>query len=239
MRIAILSDLHANRQALEAVLSDMADVDDVLCLGDVVGYGGDPRWCLDTVRRAGWLTLAGNHDRACTDAALLEWFNEDAGEVLRWTTTQLGAGDLDWLANLPSEGQRAGARLVHGSPRSPTFEYILDGATAMANLRVLGGSICFHGHSHVPGMFHVEQSGLLGHLYERGGDFEVGGPALVNPGSVGQPRDGDPDASYIIWDPDARTVQFRRVEYDREAAKMAVLEARLPRRFATRLDVGR
>jgi diadenosine tetraphosphatase ApaH/serine/threonine PP2A family protein phosphatase len=238
MKIAVLSDVHSNRQALDAVIADLPQVDEVLCLGDVVGYGGDPQACLDTVRAAGWLTLAGNHDRACTDPSLLDWFNDDAGRVLKWTITQLPSEDLRWLSDLPEQSEREGALLVHGSPRSPTFEYILDGSSAMANLRLLGSSVCFHGHSHIPGMFHVEQNGRLGHDYaER--TFDVQGPALVNPGSVGQPRDGDPDASYLVWDSKQATVEFRRVAYDREGAKRAVLEARLPPRFASRLDVGR
>jgi diadenosine tetraphosphatase ApaH/serine/threonine PP2A family protein phosphatase len=236
MTVAFLSDIHANIQALEAVLADMPPVDEVICLGDVVGYGGDPESCLDCVRSAGWLVLAGNHDRACTDPAALGWFNDQAAAVVRWTIEVLDDGRLDWLGRLPEQATHGDAMLVHGSPRSPTYEYVLDFGTAAENMLLMGERVCFHGHTHVPGVFHIK-TGDLRHDYEEG-LFPLKAPALVNPGSVGQPRDGNPDASYVIWDARAETVEFRRVPYDREAAKKAILEAGLPPRFAYRLDVG-
>jgi diadenosine tetraphosphatase ApaH/serine/threonine PP2A family protein phosphatase len=236
MKVALLSDIHANLQALEAVLADLPTVDDVICLGDVVGYGGDPKACLDRIRSAGWLVLAGNHDRACTDPAALGWFNDQAAEVVRWTIGVLDDGRLDWLGGLPEQATDGDALFVHGSPRSPTYEYVLDFETAAENLSLIGDRVCFHGHTHVPGVFHGHAGGLR-HEYEEG-FFFLGGPALVNPGSVGQPRDGNPDASYIIWDQVEQAVEFRRVPYDREAAKRAILEAGLPPRFAYRLDAG-
>src|SRR5438445_9414362 len=236
MKVALISDIHANRQALEAVLADMPPVDDVVCLGDVVGYGGDPKSCLDHVRSAGWLTLAGNHDRACTDPAALGWFNEGAAAVVRWTMEILDDGRLDWLGALPERASHGDVLFVHGSPRSPTYEYLLDYETAARNLDLSQGQVCFHGHTHIPGVFHSED-GRVRHDYETG-VFVLGGTALVNPGSVGQPRDGNPDASYLIWDSDSGTIEFRRVPYDREAAKRAILEAGLPPRFAYRLDLG-
>jgi diadenosine tetraphosphatase ApaH/serine/threonine PP2A family protein phosphatase len=236
MTVALLSDIHANLQALEAVLADMPPVDQVICLGDVVGYGGDPEPCLDCVRSAGWLVLAGNHDRACTDPAALGWFNDQAAAVVRWTIEVLDDGRLDWLGGLPERATHGDVMLVHGSPRSPTYEYVLDYGTAAENMLLMGDRLCFHGHTHIPGVFHI-QTGDLRHDYEEG-FFALQAPALVNPGSVGQPRDGNPDASYVIWDPEADTVEFRRVPYDRGAAKKAILEAGLPPRFAYRLDVG-
>jgi diadenosine tetraphosphatase ApaH/serine/threonine PP2A family protein phosphatase len=236
MKVALLSDIHANRQALEAVLADMPSVNDVICLGDVVGYGGDPKSCVDRVRSAGWLVLAGNHDRACTDPAALNWFNDQAAAVVRWTIEVLDDGRLDWLGGLPEKATDGTALFVHGSPRSPTYEYVLDYETAAENLSLIGERVCFHGHTHVPGVFHG-QTGQLRHDYEES-VFLLSGPSLVNPGSVGQPRDGNPDASYVIWDPEEETVEFRRVPYDREGAKKAILDAGLPARFAYRLDVG-
>jgi diadenosine tetraphosphatase ApaH/serine/threonine PP2A family protein phosphatase len=236
MKVALLSDIHANFQALEAVLADLPSVDDVVCLGDVVGYGGDPKSCLDCVRSAGWLVLAGNHDRACTDPAALGWFNDQAAAAVQWTVGVLDDGRLGWLAGLPEQANHDDMLFVHGSPRSPTYEYILDHDTAAANLALIGERVCFHGHTHVPGVFH-RQTGQLRHDYEEG-SFFLKPPALVNPGSVGQPRDGNPDASYLIWDPETDTVEFRRVPYDREAAKKAILDAGLPARFAYRLDLG-
>jgi diadenosine tetraphosphatase ApaH/serine/threonine PP2A family protein phosphatase len=236
MRIALISDIHANWQALEAVIADFAAVDEVICLGDVVGYGGDPLRCLDHVRAQGWLTLVGNHDRASTDPDVLAWFNAEAAEAVRWTAERLDADEARWLAELPEQASRAGVTLVHASPRNPVFEYVLDGVTAAANLRLLQGGLCFHGHTHLPGMFHVEHDSVV-HTY--GTDtITLAGPALVNPGSVGQPRDRNPDASYGVWDTEAATFEFRRVPYDREGAKRAIREAGLPERFAVRLDFG-
>jgi diadenosine tetraphosphatase ApaH/serine/threonine PP2A family protein phosphatase len=211
-------------------------VDDVVCLGDVIGYGGQPLPCLDHVSGQGWLTLMGNHDRACTDAEALLWFNADAAAAVRWTAAQLDPTRARWLGGLPETASRDGVLLVHASPRSPVHEYVLDRFTAGANLELLEGGVCFHGHTHLPGVFHVEQ-GRVVHEY-RLGVVPLAGPALVNPGSVGQPRDRNPDASYGIWDTEAARFEFRRVPYDREAAKRAILDAGLPARFASRLDVG-
>ena len=238
--MALVSDIHANWAALEAVLGDLAaqeGIEEVICLGDVVGYGPDPARCLDHVRSSGWLTLVGNHDRACTDPTVLGWFNADAAAAVRWSIAQLDPEQLDWLRELPERAERLGSQLVHGSPRDPVYEYILDSQTAEDNLRLIGDRLCFHGHTHVPGVFHVEH-GTITHDY-RHGPLGVAAPALVNPGSVGQPRDGDPDASYGIWDTEASTFEFRRVPYDREAVKRAILDSELPPRLAFRLDFGR
>jgi diadenosine tetraphosphatase ApaH/serine/threonine PP2A family protein phosphatase len=236
MRIAVLSDIHANWHALEAVLDDCPPVDEVLCLGDVVGYGGEPKRCLDEVRSRKWPTLVGNHDRACTDPTILTWFNDDAARVIRWTAQELGPKRLKWLKELPEASVSHEVLLVHGSPRDPVYEYILDAMTAEANLELLEDGVCFHGHTHVAGVF-APGDGVPSHSYQRG-QMQLKGPQLVNPGSVGQPRDRDPDASYGIWDVGASTFEFRRVPYDREAAKAAIRAAGLPPRFADRLDFG-
>lgn len=237
MKVGVISDIHANWAALEAVLAHASDVEDVICLGDLVGYGGDPVRCLDAVREAGWTTLVGNHDRACTDTTILEWFNPEAAAVIRWSIGRLGKERLGWLAQLPERLEREGVLLLHASPRDPIYEYILDGQTALANLELLSGGVCLHGHSHVPGLFYLDQ-GSVAHNYWHG-KARLVGPVLVNPGSVGQPRDGDPDASYGVWDTEAGSFEFRRVPYDRELAKASILEAGLPARFAERLDAGR
>lgn len=219
-------------------MSDMPQLDEVICLGDVVGYGADPIRCLDLVRERGWPTLVGNHDRACTDVEILEWFNEDAARAIEWTVVRLGQERLDWLAGLPDSDQLgADIVLVHGSPRDNIYEYILDTATAEANLDLIDGQVCFHGHTHVPGIFRRVDGDLV-HEYQVG-TFVLTATELVNPGSVGQPRDGVPDASYGVWDRSAGTFEFRRVPYDRESAKKSIREARLPERFALRLDAGR
>jgi len=236
MRIAVISDIHANWPALEAVVSDFGGVDDVICLGDVVGYGGDPVRCLDHVRGRGWLTLTGNHDRARTDPDALGWFNEEAARAIRWTVGQLGQDRIRWLRALPEQTSRLGIRLVHASPRNPVFEYVLDASTAAANLKQLLGGVCFHGHTHLPGVFQIEGRHVV-HNYRLGATPLVG-PALINPGSVGQPRDHDPGASYGIWNTTEGSFEFKRVPYDREAAKRSIRQAGLPERFAIRLDFG-
>ncbi len=237
MKIAIFSDIHANWQALEAVLRDCPPTDETLCLGDVVGYGGDPKRCVDEVTRREWLTLVGNHDRACTDPEILEWFNDDAAAVVRWTVDTIGDERIDWLRSLPDSHVEHDVLLVHASPRDHIYEYVLDTAVAMANLELINGGICFHGHTHVPGIFGMSD-GQVTHEY-RVDTFPLNGPALVNPGSVGQPRDGSPMASYGIWDVTNETFEFRRVKYDIKGAQRAIRKARLPERFALRLETGR
>ena len=236
MRVAVISDIHGNWPALEAVLADLPPIDEVICLGDVVGYGAEPVRCVDHVHGEGWLTLTGNHDRACTDQDVLGWFNDDAALAIRWTIDQLGPERLEWLSGLPEECSRDHTVLVHASPISPLYEYVLDAYSAVANLHELGDRLCFHGHSHVPGVFRFAGERVEHHYAI--GLVGLEGPALVNPGSVGQPRDRDPDASYGIWDTSAATFEFRRVPYDRKAAQRAILDAGLPARFAHRLDFG-
>ena len=161
MKVAIVSDIHANWQALEAVLRDCPAVDATLCLGDVVGYGGDPKRCVDEVMKHGWPTLVGNHDRACTDPEILEWFNEDAASVVRWTIDVVGDERLDWLRELPDSKVERDVLLVHASPRDHIYEYVLDTAVAHANLELLNGGICFHGHTHVPGIFGLADGAVI------------------------------------------------------------------------------
>ena len=236
MKVAVISDIHANWPALKAVLADLPAVDDVVCLGDVVGYGGDPVRCLDYVRDHAWLALLGNHDLACVDRDVLEWFNEDAATAIRWTVEQIGPERIEWLRDRPPADRRDGALMVHASPRSPVFEYVMDAESAAANLGEIGDGVCFHGHSHLPGVFSMDGDRVRHHY--RVGTAELHGPVMVNPGSVGQPRDRDPDSSYGIWDTAAGTFEFRRVAYDRAAAQQAILDAGLPARFAHRLDYG-
>ncbi len=238
MKIAVLSDVHSNWHALEAVLESAAkDADEYICLGDVVGYGGDPVRCLEEVSGRGWPTLVGNHDRACTDHDILTWFNDDAATAIRWTVAQLTDAQLNWLRDRPESRETHGILTVHASPRDPIYEYILDPGIAQPNLEMLGDRICFHGHTHVPGYFFF-YGGEVAHNYWLGA-IRLEGPILVNPGSVGQPRDGIRDASYGLWDPEAGTFEFRRVPYDRRGAQKAIRDAGLPERFATRLDYGR
>src|SRR5207302_4178652 len=171
-----------------AVLRDCPPVDETLCLGDVVGYGGDPKRCVDEVIKRQWLTLVGNHDRACTDPAILEWFNDDAASVVRWTIEVIEGERLEWLRGLPDSHVEHDVPLGHASPRDHIYEHVLDTAVAYANLELLNGGICFHGHTHVPGLFGLVD-GQVTHDYSVD-TFALKGPALVYPGCVGQRRDG-------------------------------------------------
>jgi len=244
-RLAVLSDIHSNRQALDAVLADMEKqkVQGFICLGDVVGYNADPAYCLDAVRAGSKLTVKGNHDRAAHDASADSWFNGTAGEAIRWCRRQLNASSLAWLASLPDESLTfEGAWLCHGSLRDPD-EYIADGVTAIGSLQMVGAGFAFHGHTHIPGVFQLEgerPNVRLTHTYRPGLVVDLAsGRMLVNPGSVGQPRDGNPKASYGIWDQAAKTFTFRRLTYRVVGAQKAVLAAGLPERLAERLAEGR
>ena len=181
--------------------------------------------------------MRGNHDKACTGITGVEEFNPIAGLAALWTKQTLTPEHLEWLRALPDSHFEHGVLLVHASPRDHIYEYVLDTAVAQANLELLDGGVCFHGHTHVPGIFGLA-NGTVTHEY-RVDSFRLNGPALVNPGSVGQPRDGLPTASYGVWDVDAETFEFRRVRYDIKGAQRAIRKARLPERFALRLESGR
>src|SRR4030088_156510 len=168
------------------------------------GTAGDPKRCMDEVTERGWLPLVGNHDRICLDPEILEWFNEDAASVVRWTIDAIGEERLGWLRGLPDSHVEHDVLLVHASPRDHIYEYVLDTAVAHANLELMDGGVCFHGHTHVPGIFGLSD-GAVTHEY-RVDTFRLKGPALVNPGSVGQPRDGSPTASYRVWDTEKATL---------------------------------
>jgi diadenosine tetraphosphatase ApaH/serine/threonine PP2A family protein phosphatase len=252
--IALLSDVHANLEALQAVLDDLArhGAEAVYCLGDTIGYGPDPRACLD-LAMAWRVVLLGNHD----EAALLgpEGFTPAAARAALWTQSQLAADEPDrqarerrlaFLAGLPRRREEGDLLFVHGSARDPVHEYVypedcLD-LGKMEGVFALVGRYCFQGHTHVPGVFAEQVPGepalfrgpeALGHLYRLGG-----GKALVNVGSVGQPRDGDWRACYALLDGD--TVHFRRVEYDVEATVRKVWDsAGLDPRLGERLRRGR
>ena len=235
--VAVLSDIHSNREALEAVIADMGPVDYVICLGDMVGYGPDPVHCLELVRGSGWPCLMGNHDFGCVDTTSWTWFGEVAGEALRWTRSRLSDPHLAWLAGLPRTFKHQDALCVHGSPRSPLYEYIDSPTVALEALRHIGSGLCFHGHTHVSGM-HVLQGAKPVFLRGRGMMAIPAGPVLVNPGSVGQPRDGIAGAAYLLWEPEGRLITFKRVAYRVGVTRDKIVAAGLPPMLADRLLVG-
>jgi diadenosine tetraphosphatase ApaH/serine/threonine PP2A family protein phosphatase len=241
MRVAVISDVHANLAALESVLAavDADPVDAVWCLGDVVGYGPSPNECCDLVRTRANVVLCGNHDLAVRGTIDLAEFSGDAGVAARWTQTVLRDDALEWLNGLAPLGTADGVALFHGSARDPIWEYVLSDEAAAATLLATSEQLVLVGHSHVA--LHVALRGteLEGGLAPAGTVLGLGEARwLLNPGSVGQPRDGDPDAAYLVLDLEARTATFRRVPYDIARTQAAIRDAELPELLALRLAVG-
>jgi diadenosine tetraphosphatase ApaH/serine/threonine PP2A family protein phosphatase len=239
MRIAVLSDIHANLPALDAVLAAAGDVDGVWHLGDVVGYGPDPDGVVDRLQSIGAVGVRGNHDTAAFGGIDIDWFNSDARRAMEWTRKAISRSTLDWLAALPERRAVEGCEQVHGSPREPLWEYITSPGVARANLALLASPIGLHGHTHIPVAW-LDDDGRIELVRPApGSTLELRGRrALVNPGSVGQPRDGDPEASFLILDPTVGTVTWHRVGYDIAAVQRAMRDAGLPRSLSARLSVG-
>ena len=241
MRVAVVSDIHSNLHALEAVLAaiDSEAPDELWCLGDLVGYGPRPNECCAAVAERADVCLAGNHDLAVRGTIDLEEFHGDAGVAATWTR---GVLQLEWkelLDRLEPEGSAHGVALYHGSARDPIWEYVLSDEGALATLELAGTPLVLVGHSHVA--LQVVQSGdeLEGGLAPAGTERALdGGRALLNPGSVGQPRNGDPRAAYLLLDLEAQQASFRRVEYDVERTQREMRDAGLPELLAARLELG-
>jgi len=243
----ILSDIHSNYEALSAVLEQARGrYSGILCLGDLVGYGADPNPVTEWARSSGASVIRGNHDRACTGTDLLEYFNPAARASAFWTRGALSAENRSYLERLPSGPLRvhesAAARtdfsLVHGSPLDED-EYLVD----VGDVRELSGYIdtklTFFGHTHLQGGFLLAPRGVKRILPDRILELEHDYQYLINPGSVGQPRDGDPRAAFAIVDEDERSVELYRLSYPIEAAQAKILKAGLPEVLAQRLAVGR
>lgn len=239
MRIAVVSDIHANVVALDAVIAAAGPVDGWWQLGDVVGYGPEPDLVVERLVGLAALGVLGNHDAAALGGPEIDWFNPDARRAMEWTRTAIGARTRAWLAALRPTLVEADRTLVHGSPRDPIWEYVTSIPVARANLAVLATRIGLHGHTHLP-MAWLEEDGSIEVVSpSHGSVLELRGRrALVNPGSVGQPRDGDPRAAFMIVDTDADTVTWRRVEYDIATVQAGMREAGLPTGLVARLSVG-
>lgn len=244
MRVLVLSDIHANLTALEAVLKDAGTVDSTWCLGDLVGYGPDPNECIARVRMQPDLTcILGNHDAAALGRIPLESFNHDARRSIEWIQNVLTAESLAFLKDRPEKVVVKNATLAHGSPRNPVWEYILDLNSAAQNFKHFDTQICLVGHTHLP-IAYLEQE-VVGDFYDVrwlmppiGEPFPITTRAILNPGSAGQPRDHDPRASYAILDLDKNTWEIHRVKYDIQAVQKRIKESDLPSRHAARLLEG-
>jgi diadenosine tetraphosphatase ApaH/serine/threonine PP2A family protein phosphatase len=246
LRVAVLSDIHANQPALEAVLEAIGEVEveELWCLGDLVGYGAQPDGCTELVRERCAVTLCGNHDLAVLGELDITTFSESAAAAVAWTREAAGEETLAFLRSLSPQGSRAEVGLFHASPRDPVWEYVLSLDQAEAGLDAMEERVGLIGHSHValfftrpaanrPTYAHGAQAG-------DGAAVEIAsGRWLLNPGSVGQPRDADPRAAWLELDTETWASRYHRVPYDIEAAAAAILEAGLPGSLADRLLIGR
>ena len=242
MRIAVISDVHSNLLALDAVLASAGAVDAIWHLGDVVGYGPEPDAVVERLAAVGAVGVRGNHDAAACGGAEIEWFNPDARSAMEWTRAVISARTRSWLADLPERRVAADFSLVHGSGRDPMWEYVTSPSAAHASLAAMSTPHGINGHTHVPVAYLVvgDRVGRLGP--DRAASYasvDLGsGRLLLNPGSVGQPRDGDPRASYLILDTDAAIATWQRVAYDVDAVGATMRAAGLPARLAERLRHG-
>ncbi len=241
MRILVISDIHANLTALEAVLSEAGEVDAVWCLGDIVGYGPDPNECVERVRSLpGLVCVLGNHDAAALRQIDPEGFNPEARTAIYWTQRALSEASLRFLGSLPEVKELEMVTLVHGSPRHPVWEYLLDARTATLNFRHFHTPFCFVGHTHLPVIYTLPPAASSARLSipEPNSVESIEPRAIINPGSVGQPRDRDPRAAYAIFDPDTLSWSYQRVSYEVAEVQGRMAAVGLPERHIFRLASG-
>jgi predicted phosphodiesterase len=240
MRVAVISDVHANRHALDAVLDAVAAErpDVVWCLGDTVGYGPQPNECCDLVSERSDVCLVGNHDLVVLGQLAVSDFNEEAAAAASWTSDVLTESARDFLAGLRPAADAAGVSLYHASARDPVWEYILSEEAALATFELATADLILVGHSHVALALRLDGGGVAGGLAPSGTGLQLEGRWLLNPGSVGQPRDGDPRAAWLMLDLEQRTASFRRVPYPVRETQAEMRDLGLPPSLAARLERG-
>ena len=241
MRALVVSDVHSNLEALRAVLDDAGPIDELWCLGDIVGYGPEPGACIELIRSYEHVAIPGNHDWGVLGRLDLADFNSDARQANLWTRDRLQAEERRYLEELEQTLVLGHITLAHGSPRYPIWEYLLYASTASLNLAHFDTRVCLVGHTHVPVLFSAEEDDTRVEAYalEEGRPIALeSGRHILNPGSVGQPRDGDPRASYMLVDPEAMTFELRRVTYPVARTQERMRELALPPRLITRLELG-
>ncbi|MCX8089936.1 MAG: metallophosphatase family protein [Verrucomicrobiae bacterium] len=240
MRFAIIADIHANLEALQAVLEDIREqkCTHYACLGDVVGYNANPKECLDIIRQMNIPVVKGNHDEYCSTDDPLDGFNPAAAAAVAWTRKQLSEDDRQWLRDLKYQRLVNGFTIVHATLDAPQrWGYVFDKLAAAASFTYQNTPVCFFGHTHVPVAF-MRDTVVRGGTYSKF-KIEAGKKYFINVGAVGQPRDNNPKAAYVIYDLDESTIELRRVEYDVAKAQKKIRDAGLPERLAERLALGR
>lgn len=243
MKIGIISDIHSNAEALAVVLNELKKVEQIFCLGDIIGYGADPVYCIKKMKEIDCLCIKGNHEGALTGELELHYFNEVARISLQWTRKKLGEKNYNYLNGLGRRIDIAKDILgVHGSPRQPLWEYILDKQIAEEIFNEFNFKVYFVGHSHIAGYFAFHQKNRIVHYFKatKGAEIilEDNYSYIINCGSVGQPRDGNPQASYALFDSEKRTVYIKRVSYSIGKAQDKIVKANLPIFLAERLAFG-
>ncbi len=240
-KIAVLGDIHSNLEALDTVIEDARaqGVNEWLCVGDVVGYNANPNECCARIRELGAVTVCGNHDHYCAWREPLDDFSPLAATVVQWTRDALSSENTEWLRSLHHVELAAGLTLVHATLDGPAYwGYVFDDLDAETSISYQKTQVCFHGHTHVPVAFEMHH-GRVFRLAPGIFRLDAGRKYFLNTGSIGQPRDGDVRASYCIYVPSDKHVEYRRVPYDIEKTQRAIYDAGLPTRLATRLSEGR
>lgn len=242
MRYGIFADIHSNLEALDEVIKSYKKeaIDKYLCVGDVIGYASNPKECIEKTKALTVIAVAGNHDWAAVDLFSIDYFNPVAREAIFWTKRNLDEQDRYFLESLKLVYKNEDLTLVHGTLDAPQeFHYMTDTYIAEKSFRLLETDICFIGHSHVAGIFIKGKDDQIYYQEADSVDIKDDNRYIINVGSVGQPRDGNPYASYCIYDTDKREVQIKRISYDMETPRKKIIEAGLPQFLGERLLFGR
>jgi predicted phosphodiesterase len=243
MRYAIMADIHANLAAFKAVLKDITekgDIDETWCLGDIVGYGPEPTECIRLIQESNIVSVSGNHDLGVTGQVELDFFNPAAAQACRWTMEKLNPVDIRYLADLPKTLKKGQFTLAHGSPREPSTEYIMSAAIAERNFEHFDTQYCLVGHTHIPEAYKQEGTAAAPiALVPEIGLVMIEHRIIINPGAVGQPRDGDPRASYGIYDSEGQIFRLYRIPYDIRATQDKMVALGLPIQLVVRLEEGK
>lgn len=241
MKYGIISDIHANLEALEVALDALSGekIDTYLCVGDIVGYGADPALCIEKTKALRPVIVCGNHDSAAAGLTDTTNFNNAAEEAVLWTRSSLSAGDISFLRHLGVTFKNRHLTIVHGTLQEPeSFHYMFDVRTASETFELMENNICFVGHSHMPGVFSRRAGSKIKYFSKAKIKLSADEKLIVNVGSIGQPRDGDPRLCYAVYDSDKGTAEIKRLPYDIKTAQKKIMDAGLPPFLAYRLAGG-